>query len=636
MRKLFIFTLIISSLVISHSSFADTGTTIDISRTIYSGRTLGMGGAHVALSNDGEGMFTNPSGLAKIAFPQMLGLSRYIMLDETSYSVLGWAMPSAWGTFGIGYSGAQTGGSYPTARDPGTGRITIDPSLEALSYNNSVILLTYAQALPWYNVLLGGNLKLFNQSINGAGQFDHAGGTSIDLSASYQPLNYLNLGVNLQNILGGTISWSRASEKLGGYNKLGAALNVLGSDALFNYDQNVVACFDLDMPRDVLAGNTLMHLGAEWTPFKILSLRAGLDQENAGTGMTFGVGFRNTAFRFDYAYVQRPGLTGDNPHYFSMSYIGDRLVESSKKFKQIKSAIKFLQPKDRLITSAESINIVFEANGSKIYDQRTTWTVPLLEATSEVKEVTELCKLVNLKQNDLPIDQKIPLRSGRNVITVSGTATPENMTVSSELRVLSIIPPKDVSMEYWAMEPIVLNSVLGLIKGYPDGSFKPETGITRAELTALLVRTGSIDPNAWNNAASEQKFTDIKVKDWFTPYINMGVNLGLVTGYPDNTFKPNAVLNRAEGVTIIARYAKLAEKEGVAFSDLKSGFWANKFIQPAKDAGLLNYLAGKDFEPNKPLSRAEAAEVLYRTAPIQKKVNEYWDTGIITSISGAR
>ncbi|MFA4967220.1 MAG: S-layer homology domain-containing protein [Candidatus Margulisiibacteriota bacterium] len=629
--------IVICCLVFGIDAYADTGTTIDISRTIYSGRTLGMGGAHVALSDDGEGLFTNPSGLTKIQFPQMMGLSRTLFLDETSYSLFSWAMPTSWGTFGLGYSGAQTGGSSPTMRDPGTNRITINPSLEALSYNNSVTLLSYARALPWYDISVGGNLKFFNQSLNGAGQYDHAGATSVDLAASYKPLKYLNLGVNLQNILGGSMSWKNASEKLGGYYKLGAALNVLGADALFKHDQNVIACFDMDIPHDVLGGSTLMHIGTEWAPFSILSLRAGINQENAGTGLTFGVGFRNTAFRFDYAYVQRSGLTGDNPHYFSLSYIGDRTVASSKKFKRAEAGIVFLNPKNRSITSAETVVLKADVKAKKIFDQKTTWTVPLLEVTSEVKEVFDLVAISDIRQNGYTVSQtgtiEIPvnLNPGRNIISVSGNVTPENISVSDEVKVLRITPFSDVSMDYWAIEPITLNSVLGLIKGYPKGDFRPEKGITRAELTALLVRTGSIDSLRWNLAASQETFKDVKPKAWFAPYVNYGVELGLVTGYPNKTFKPNAVLNRAEGVTILARFAKLVEKEGVPFSDLKPGFWANKFIQPAKDAGILQYLKEGSFEASKAFSRAEAAEVLYRTAPIQKKVNEFWDTGIVTA-----
>ncbi len=639
-RKFGFIVIVLILLIFSFPALADTGTATDISRTIYSGRTLGMGGAHVGLSNDGEGLFINPSGLANLEFPQIMGLSRNLMLNETSYTLGSWVVPTGWGTFGVGFAGAQTGGSFPTSRDPGTGRIVLNSSLEALSQDSNVIFLSYARPLSWNNLSVGGNLKFFNESLNGGGQFNHAGAFGVDLSASYKPYHYLNLGANVQNFLGSGMAWNTASEKLGGYLKLGGALNLFGPDtreAFLQNDQNVVACLDMDLPRDVMGAGLQFHAGLEWTPISMLALRAGINQENGDTGFTFGAGLKNTAFRFDYAFAPRPGITGDTPHYFSLSYVGDRIVTYSKKMKKKVSGFKFLFPADRSITSLESVTLRAEAKGKIISDQKTVWTVPLFESTSEVREVFELVDLTDVRRNGYPITQtgtieiSTPLNFGRNVIALEGYLPSESFRITDEVKVLRIAPFNDVAMDYWALAPIALNSVLGLIKGYPDNTFRPEKGITRAELTALLVRTGNIEDDKWEQAKSEVKFKDIKGTAWYAPYVNYGVELGLVTGYPDKTFRPNQVLNRAEGVTILARFAKLAEKDGVAFKDLKDTFWANKFILPAKEAGLLKYLEGWNFEPAKPFPRSEAAEVLYRTSPIQKKVNDFWNTGMISA-----
>ena len=100
----------------------------------------------------------------------------------------------------------------------------------------------------------------------------------------------------------------------------------------------------------------------------------------------------------------------------------------------------------------------------------------------------------------------------------------------------------------------------------------------------------------------------------------------------NGTFQPNKILNRAEGVAILARYAMLEESAGAPqFPDLKAGFWANQYIGAAKQAGMLAYLEGKDFKPDAPFTRAEACEVLYRVPAIQKKANEYWETGLISA-----
>ncbi|KAF0134659.1 MAG: pectate disaccharide-lyase [Candidatus Saganbacteria bacterium] len=638
MKNIFIAVLLVFCFIaIAH---ADTGTSLDISRYILSGRTLGMGGAYTGLSDDGEGIFTNPSGLAKIEFPQMMGFTRKIFLEETTYLLYGWAAPTKYGTFGIGYSSARVGESYPTSRDPGTNRIIINPSLEAINNENSVLLVSYSRVLPWKNIQAGGNLKFFNSSISGGGQLDRATAMSLDLSASYKPLNYLNLGINLQNIIGNSMSWKNTSENLGGYNKIGLAFNLFGNstlEAFIKNNQKAIVCLDYDMPRNVLNGSNLLHLGAEYEPFKFLSLRAGLNQESGGTGITLGLGLKNNAFRFDYAYYQRPGAFGDNPHYFSLSYVGERIVTYDKKFKRLESGIKFISPKDRSITTKDKILVNAEAKGKIVSDKKTIYTVPLIESTSEVVEIFEFENLSDVRQNGYPINKtgtvefEASLNFGRNAISISGNI--KDTYVSSEARVLRIKPFGDIQEDYWAFEPVALNAVLGLIRGYPDDTFKPEKGTTRAELTALLVRTLNIDQAKLEQAGKAEKFKDVLPNSWFTTFVNAGADLGLVTGYPNNTFKPNAVLSRAEGVAVLARFAGLEEKAGIAFNDLKEGFWANKHINPAKEIGMLKYLEGKDFEAAKQFSRAEAAEVLYRTPQIQTSVNEFWDRGIVGSIS---
>ena len=630
-------------ILLRSAAWAEAGLSVDPSRNIYAARTLGMGGAHVGLSNDGEGIFSNPSGLANVEFPQIMGLTRRMLLNETSYAIWSWAIPSRWGTLGMGYVDLTTTGSTPTMRDPGTGRIVANPSVEAMSYENSVIMLTYSREIPWNKIELGSNLKLFNQTLyDPSHQLAHASAVSLDLSASYRPRKYLNLGINVQNLLMTSLIWSNSSDKLGGYTKLGAALNLFGEsseEALYRYPEKVVACLDIDLPHDVLSPVPLLHLGMEWSITREIALRAGINQENAGSALTLGVGLKNSAIRFDYAYSQKPGILGENPHYFSLAYVGERVFSTQTRLKRIEPAIKFLSPKNRTITTTELIRVKAELKGRKIEEVRNAWTVPFFEVTYEARETSSEAGLFGIRYNDYPLSQAGTvevlrlLDLGRNVIRFSGYVTPEVVMVSAEAAILRITPFADTPMDFWGIEPITLNIVLGLMRGYPDNTFKPEKGISRAELTALLVRASGIDQAKWDLALNQVKFIDIE-KKWYLPYVNIGVELGLVKGYPDNTFKPNKILNRAEAVTFISRFAKIVPQAGIPFPDLNSGFWAVPYIQAAKTAGLLKYLEGVNFEPERAFSRAEAAEVLYRTDPVQKKVDEFWDYGIINKPEG--
>jgi len=627
------------------------GVTTDPSLDLFSARQLGMGGVCVGFAGDASGVFANPAGLVGLDFPQVVTSSRNLVLDEAQYLQAGWAMPTEYGVFGLGYAGLGTDGSYATTLDPATGRVLQDPSQEAGSYSSSVIALTYAREVKTpVKVALGGSLKIFNQALSGAGVAQSGNGFGLDLGADYQALPWLKTGVVLQNLIG-SVSWPGSQDRVGGYYKIGAAASVLGTgEALYYYPQKLDVGLDLDLPSGVLASSSsfLYHLGCEYTPVKNIALRAGFNQEPAGTGLTLGIGLVNGGFRFDYAYEQRPGLPGDNPHYFTLSYIGERVLSYEPKVKAQQPHLKFLAPADRLITDRATLEVTVEAWADKVTEEKRIWTVTAVAATADVVELTTREALPEVYLNGQKLDRQgtvaaaLQLKEGWNRLLLSSYTSAEisdnklllpASTGTAETRVLKITPFKDAPLGHWAIEPISLTGVLGLVTGYPDNTFKPDKGITRAELVTLLVKSIALRPEVLDPYASQEAFKDVKPSHWAAKYIAYGSSLKYVTGYPDRTFLPNKVLSRAEGVAILARYAGLESKAETAspFPDLKAGFWADKYIEAAWNAGMLAYLKDKDFKPNEPFTRAEACEVLYRVPAVQKKANEFWETGLISA-----
>jgi hypothetical protein len=622
------------------------GVAVDPSRDQFGARQLGMGGVSAAFGGDATALFGNPGSLTGFEFPQLTAASRKLLIDETQYNFLAWALPTDYGTFGLGYVGMEIGGSLPTYLDPATGRILQNPSQEVGGYENSVIALSYCRDLSTpVKISLGGNLKIFNQSLAGGGYNERGTGLSLDLGASYRYNRWLNLGANLQNILGGSINWSGSADKLGGYYKLGSKVNLLGTteEALFyDREQKLFAGLDIDLPNNVpSAGNSLFyyHLGCEYFPVKNIALRGGINQEVAGSGLTLGIGLTNGGFRFDYAYYQRPGLAGDTPHYFSLSYVGERVLTYDRKLKKKVSQFRVALPKERLITDLFEVDVSAEGFSELVIDQKRIWTVTAVSATSDAFEVTTTEALASAFINGHPVSnpshfaQKEPLHEGRNVISLVGFPSGEVTPSSTEIHVLQIEPFKDTPVSFWAIEPIMLSGILGLVSGYPDNTFKPDKGITRAELVTLLVKSLPIRTEELDALATEEVFSDVKAKHWATKYVVCGNQQGFVTGYKDGTFKPNKVLNRAEGVVILARYAKLAEASGLKeppFPDLKPDFWANKFIEPAQKIKMLDYLASKEFKPGEIFTRAEACEILYRVPAVKERADEWWKTGVVS------
>jgi len=101
----------------------------------------------------------------------------------------------------------------------------------------------------------------------------------------------------------------------------------------------------------------------------------------------------------------------------------------------------------------------------------------------------------------------------------------------------------------------------------------------------------------------------------------------MVQGYPNGTFKPNASVNRAEAITVIDRFdavhiPQILDKR--PFPDVKMDHWAARFITAGKNAGFLEYLKNKNFEPERKISRAEAAEMLSKTKFGRGQIDEMY------------
>ena len=179
----------------------------------------------------------------------------------------------------------------------------------------------------------------------------------------------------------------------------------------------------------------------------------------------------------------------------------------------------------------------------------------------------------------------------------------------------------DVPQEYWAKDPIEYLATLGIMTGYPDDTFKPEQSLTRAELAALLIKAKGFTVSAPQFVL----FPDLPNEHWAAPYIDMAMKRKYISGYPDGKFRPWKEVTKAEAIVVILKFAGISEPitaDSNPFPDVKKSHWAARSITAAKQAGLLEYLSGNNFEPEKPFSRAEAAEVISKTDFAKEKIKE--------------
>ena len=106
----------------------------------------------------------------------------------------------------------------------------------------------------------------------------------------------------------------------------------------------------------------------------------------------------------------------------------------------------------------------------------------------------------------------------------------------------------DVAGGQWFNVAVSTLTDLDIIQGYPDGSFRPENNITRAEFVTLVARFF-----AAADGSGAMPYSDVPNGHWAVEHIMSGYNAGIILGYPDGTFRPEAPISRAEAITLINR-----------------------------------------------------------------------------------
>ncbi|MDY2969926.1 MAG: S-layer homology domain-containing protein [Butyricicoccus pullicaecorum] len=148
------------------------------------------------------------------------------------------------------------------------------------------------------------------------------------------------------------------------------------------------------------------------------------------------------------------------------------------------------------------------------------------------------------------------------------------------------------------------------IIGYSeDGTVRPNANITRAEVATIFFRllTDEARDQFW---MTSNNFSDVLPNDWYNNAVSTMVNMGIIQGYEDGTFRPNANITRAEFAAIAARF--MASGYGVEddlFTDI-ANHWARESINDAAMAGWINGYEDGTFRPDAAITRAEAVTLV--------------------------
>ncbi|GIP32541.1 PQQ-binding-like beta-propeller repeat protein [Paenibacillus sp. J2TS4] len=170
------------------------------------------------------------------------------------------------------------------------------------------------------------------------------------------------------------------------------------------------------------------------------------------------------------------------------------------------------------------------------------------------------------------------------------------------------LPFSDIE-EHWAQANIVKAAGLYIANGYPDGTFRPDGDITRAEFCVLLMN--GMKPEAEGAGLT---FADRNhIGEWAVKAVSQAVQLGIVNGYPDGTFQPDANITHAEMIAMVVRASGQAaeEQEQTGFADdADIPAWAKAAAALARQSGIADFMRNNRMEPNAKSTRAEAVTAI--------------------------
>ena len=175
------------------------------------------------------------------------------------------------------------------------------------------------------------------------------------------------------------------------------------------------------------------------------------------------------------------------------------------------------------------------------------------------------------------------------------------------------LPFTDVSEGDWFYDPVCYVYSQGLMTGTSATTFEPNTSLSRAMLVAVLHRLEG------SPAASAGDFTDVAEGDWYAQAVNWAASVGVVNGFDDGTFQPNAAITREQLAAILCNYAQYKGFDTSAsgslstFTDAASvSNWAKESVEWMVGSGLLGGYEDSTLRPQGTTTRAEVASVLQR------------------------
>lgn len=221
---------------------------------------------------------------------------------------------------------------------------------------------------------------------------------------------------------------------------------------------------------------------------------------------------------------------------------------------------------------------------------------------------------ITYNENEIIVSEHFSREDGP-MIRPPGTRTVTLVSTSDGLRVKQVngkpeYSPlfRDVEKDYYAYDEITYLTEQGVVGGYPDGTFRPNDHLKRGQAVVMMAR--ALD---WAPSSSTADFSDVDRDDDAADAIAYASSHGVLHGYPDGTFRPNATITRAQMAAILGNAFSIGTDVTPVFQDVTKETTGYGEINQLYMLGILSgYEENALFKPNQPLTRAQFAIVLSR------------------------
>ncbi|GAA0315621.1 hypothetical protein GCM10008967_02730 [Bacillus carboniphilus] len=199
--------------------------------------------------------------------------------------------------------------------------------------------------------------------------------------------------------------------------------------------------------------------------------------------------------------------------------------------------------------------------------------------------------------------------SGVAIVSLSNSYWSKHYAGAKRLSGITYDGFTDLSKEHKAYTAIMALHEDNIISGYNDNSFKPETPITRGQAAAILNRVLGL------KATDLNPFTDVNPNTTFAHDIAAIKSLGIINGFPDGTFRPNEYLTRAQMAYIVdhafIQDSNAASSAAIVYKDVGSEYWAYSSIVNLHGTDKISFFNGPNFRATDRASRADFSVAIY-------------------------